>query len=341
MKRALSLLAPGLALAVALPQPARAQQMAPGLVAAFYEMQEGELNAVVAIEDFPVIDKQKPVLTRADATVNIETTQDALPGTTLADNFYIRWTGKIRIAKDADYTFYTESDDGSRLFVDGKQVVDNGGLHGAQEANGVAHLTPGDHDLKIEFFDASFDATMKASWSANGVERAIIPASVLFHSEPGKEGLQPGLWGEYFDFSAGVFPKPPADRKTTVKRVDRTVNYEQTADNFEGTTLSDNFFVRWTGKITIPKDGKYTFTTESDDGSRLLIDGTPVVSNGGPHGMMEASGDIELKAGAHDIVIEYYEIGGDAGMKASWSGPGVDKEIIPERVLSHDKAAEK
>lgn len=335
------LVAPGLALTVALPRPAFAQTT-PGLVAAFYEMQEDELNATATnLEDFPTIDKQKPVLTRADATVNIEQTQDPLPGTTLAENFYIRWTGKVRIAKAADYTFYTESDDGSRLFVDGKQVVDNGGLHGAQEANGVVNLTAGDHDIKIEFFEAGSDATMKASWSAEGVDRNIIPANVLFHSEPGKDGLQPGLWGEYYDFNGGAFPKPPADRKPVVKTVDRTVNYEQTPDNFVGTQLSDNFFARWTGKITVPKDGKYTFYTESDDGSRLLIDGNAVVNNGGPHGMTEVSGEVDLTAGAHDIVIEYFEIGGDAGMKASWSGPGVDKEIIPERVLSHDKAAEK
>ena len=316
--------------------PVGAQDTAPGLSAEFFEMQPEEF--MVGLQDFPLVaEGQKPTLARADATVNIESTLEALPDTTLVENFYVRWTGKIRVPREGNYTFTTESDDGSRLFIDGKQVVDNGGLHGAQEASGDVRLTPGDHDIKIEFFESGGDATMKAYWSGEGGNREIIPAKALFHREEGKADLQPGLWGEYFDAAGLIFPQPPADRLPTTKRVDRTVNFEQTADNFGGTTLSENFFARWKGKIVVPRDGKYTFTTESDDGSRLLIDGKVVVNNGGVHGMQEASGEVELKAGEHDIVIEYFEIGGDAGMKASWTGPGLDKEIIPERVLTHKK----
>lgn len=321
--------------------PARAQETAPGLAGHYWEMLAEELQAEAkALEDYPDVATQKPVIARADATVNIESTQEALPGTMLVENFYIRWTGKIRIAKEGDYTFTTESDDGSRLLIDGKQVVDNGGLHGAQEASGDVRLTAGDHDIKIEFFEGGGDASMKASWATQGVDKQIIPATVLFHKAEGKDDLQPGLWAEYFDFGAGVFPQPPVGRQPNYKRVARTINVEQTADTFGDTAFVDNFFARWTGTIKIPKDGKYTFTTESDDGSRLLIDGKVIVSNGGPHGMQEASGDIELKAGDHAIVIEYYEIGGDAGMKVSWAAEGMEKAIIPENVFSHKKADE-
>jgi hypothetical protein len=51
---------------------------------------------------------------------------------------------------------------------------------------------------------------------------------------------------------------------------------QHTAETFPGTQMSDHFYVRWTGKVRIPRDGKYTFFTESDDGSRLWIDKLPL-----------------------------------------------------------------
>src|SRR5688572_3009980 len=88
---------------------ANAQEMAPGLSADFYEMQPEEFS--VNLEDFPIIPEgQKTILARADSMINIESTTEAVPGTELFENVYIRWTGKIRIATEGDYTFYTESD---------------------------------------------------------------------------------------------------------------------------------------------------------------------------------------------------------------------------------------
>lgn len=338
MKRAL-LVATGFIMSL-MAVPLGAQEKASGLVGEYWQMQAEELGGgTILIQDFPIITDQKPVLARADATINIDSTQETLPGTTLADNYYIRWTGKIRIAKEADYTFYTESDDGSRLIIDGKPVVGNGGLHGAQEASGTVNLKPGDHDILIEYFDATFDALMKASWSSPELNREIIPANVLWHKAPGKDELQVGLWGEYFDFSNG-FPQPPANRKADFKRVSRTLDFEPTEGEFGNTTLSDNFFARWSGTLRVPKAGKYTFYTSSDDGSRLLINGKPVVNNGGPHEMQEASGEIELTAGEHPIVVEYYDMGAHAGLKVSWAGADLEKAVIAENYLSHLRAAE-
>ena len=320
--------------------PLGAQEKASGLVGEYWQMQAEDLMPdAILIQDFPIITNQKPVLARADATIDIDSTKEALRGTGLADNFYIRWQGKLRIATEADYTFYTESDDGSRLLIDGNPIVGNGGLHGAQEASGTLKLKPGDHDILIEYFDATFDALMKASWSSPAMKREIIPANVLWHKAPGKDELQPGLWGEYFDFNTG-FPQPPTDRKANFKRVDRTLNFEPTEGEFGNTTLSENFFARWSGTLRVPKAGKYTFYTASDDGSRLLINGKQIVNNGGPHEMQEVGGEIELTAGEHPIVVEYYDIGSHAGLKLSWAGPDLEKAIIAENYLSHLRAAE-
>jgi putative heme-binding domain-containing protein len=96
------------------------------------------------------------------------------------------------------------------------------------------------------------------------------------------------------------------------------------------------FALRFTGTIQIPKEGSYTFYTESDDGSRLYIDGKLVVNNDGLHGMDEKSGKVTLKAGPHALLATYFNNGGGEGYKVSWQGPGVNKGTIPVAALGGD-----
>ncbi len=159
------------------------------------------------------------------------------------------------------------------------------------------------------------------------------------HPSIAAEPLAPGLTGEYFDLGDSVedFPTLPADKKPTLKRVDKNLNFRSTSMTFPDTKLQSHFAIRWTGKIRIPKDGKYTFFLESDDGSRLLIDGKQVVENGGLHEMQESSGRVELKAGDHNLKVDYFENENDggAGCVLSWKAEDLAKEVVPEKVLFH------
>jgi hypothetical protein len=160
-----------------------------------------------------------------------------------------------------------------------------------------------------------------------------------FNGAIAAEESGPGLIGEYYDLGVSVetFPTISADKKPTIKRVDKTLNFRSTTMTFPDTKLQSHFAIRWTGKIKIPKDGKYTFFLESDDGSRLFIDGKQVVDNGGLHEMQVDSGTVELKAGDHEIKVEYYENDNDggAGCVLSWKAEGLPKEVVPEKALSH------
>jgi hypothetical protein len=147
----------------------------PGLTGRYYQMTN-------SLQDFPTIPAEmKPDVERVDKQINFAATFEAFPGTKLVDNFYVVWTGKIRIPAEGAYTFFLESDDGSRLFIDGVQVVDNGGLHDMQEGMGKAELKAGDHVIKIEFFDATEEAGCILSWKSAKIERQVVPENVLFH----------------------------------------------------------------------------------------------------------------------------------------------------------------
>ena len=97
----------------------------------------------------------------------------------------------------------------------------------------------------------------------------------------------------------------------------------------------DKFGLRFRGAVRIPRDGRYTFFTNSDDGSWLWIDGQMVVENGGLHGNRERSGDVELEAGLHQIMVTMFENGGDEGLSVSLSGPELRKQEIPVDMLVH------
>ena len=112
------------------------------------------------------------------------------------------------------------------------------------------------------------------------------------------------------------------------------VNFASTSGNFATSGRADNVGAVFTGWVTVPSAGVWTFFTNSDDGSRLSIGSTVVVGNDGLHGMVEQSGTIALAAGTHAIRIEFFERTGGAGLIASWQGPGVAKAAIPASALT-------
>jgi hypothetical protein len=312
-----------------------AEGLQPGLNAEYFQMESG-------LEDFPTIQpSRKPTIQRVDKDINFASTTEAFPGTQLVDNFYVRWTGVLRAPKDGRYKFYLESDDGSRLFVDGKEVVNNGGTHAMEEVSGEAQLKAGEHDIKVEFFEAEVDAGCILSWEADGQAKEVVPASVLFHkaasnAEP-SPGRAAGLNAEFFTTEEGSedFPDFPPGKAPALKRVDKDINFESTQDDWPGTHFKDFFYIRWTGFIRIPEEGNYTFFLESDDGSRMFIDGKQVLDNGGAHAMEEVSGSMKLTAGEHALKVEFFEKDVDAGCKMSWKSSNIEKQIVPASVLSH------
>ena len=86
----------------------------------------------------------------------------------------------IKIDKTGLYKFYTSSNDGSKLYVDGKLIVDNDGLHGPVQKSGTVQLTKGLHDIMVEYFQGGGSKVLMVFYSSEDVEYRPIPGSVLF-----------------------------------------------------------------------------------------------------------------------------------------------------------------
>jgi len=99
----------------------------------------------------------------------------------------------------------------------------------------------------------------------------------------------------------------------------------------------DAFGLAFTGRVWAPADGKYTFHTTSDDGSKLWIGDELVVENDGVHPSAEKSGVVFLKAGLHPIRVTFFEAFGHEALRVSYSGPGIRKQVIPPSALFTQK----
>jgi hypothetical protein len=99
----------------------------------------------------------------------------------LRDHFYIRWEGYVKIDTEGDYTFYTRSDDGSRLYINDKQIVDNPGWHGMRTKEGTVTLTKGKHAFWAEVFEGGGGAGMEVHYKGpdSGNQKVKLPSSVL------------------------------------------------------------------------------------------------------------------------------------------------------------------
>ncbi len=98
---------------------------------------------------------------------------------------------------------------------------------------------------------------------------------------------------------------------------------------------ADHFALRFEGLLEVPARGTWRFTTDSDDGSRLWIGDRLVVRNDGIHPVVSAAGELTLEAGLHPIRITFFEHEGGQELRVSWEGPGVPRQPLPARALSH------
>jgi alpha-L-fucosidase len=137
-------------------------------------------------------------------------------------------------------------------------------------------------------------------------------------------GLVPGIAYRYFHGSWDSIPDFTALSPLKAGRL----------RNFETPRLrAENYAFTYDAFVSVPATGVYSFFTETDDGSRLFVDDSLVVDNGGLHGMLEKRGVVALEAGLHALRVTYFNKTGGAGLGVFWRGPVFDKSPVPDAAL--------
>jgi mono/diheme cytochrome c family protein len=145
-------------------------ETAPGIA---YEYFEGSWGKI------PDFDALKPVATGVAFAFDTKLCKKE-------DNIGLRFRGYLDVPQDGLYTFYTISDDGSRLFLGRTLVVNNDGTHPPQEASGALYLKKGKHALTVEWFEGGGGEELKVQWEGPGLPKRPIPPGLLAHPRAGR-----------------------------------------------------------------------------------------------------------------------------------------------------------
>ncbi len=266
-------------------------------------------------------------LIRTDAEVAFNW-QGESPDPALEPNrFSVRWSGQVEALHSETYTFYTGSNDGVRLWVDGQLLIDNWTDHTYTEDSGTINLIAGQkYDIKLEYYDKTGNAVSALYWESASRDKEIIPQSQLYPETQPSQGRGSGLKGQYFD------NKNFTNLKLT--RTDAAIDFNWVDGSPDPQIQADTFSVRWSGQVEALYDEEYTFYTTSDDGVRLWVNGQLLIDNWTDHAVVENSGSIVLAAGQkYDIQLEYYENFTYSSVQLGWSSSTQPKEIIPTALL--------
>lgn len=141
----------------------------PGLAAEYYER--------------PGLERSKLILRRIDPNINFNSVNGPPAPGLPKDRFAARWMGYLEVAQDGQYKFSAEHDNGMRLWVDGKSLVNQWNLETYRSETEYLFLKAGHHSLCVEFFDTGGECFFKLMWSQkNGFSNQILPPERLFHT---------------------------------------------------------------------------------------------------------------------------------------------------------------
>jgi len=246
-----------------------------------------------------------PVLVRDDPAINFDWGGRSPGNGVDSDHFSVRWTRSVSF-EGGRYRFYVTCDDGARLWIDGQLVIDQWHDHPVTTYTAELTLYGGVHHLRMEYYENMGMAVAKLWW-----ERT--------------DGMPISGWrGEYYG-------NPWLSGAPTLVRQDAEVNFDWGGGSPDPAIPPDNFSVRWTRDVYFETTGHYTFSTTTDDGVRLWVDGRLIIDQWKDQPATTHTATIYLTQGTHPVRMEYYEHLGNALARLSWqyvTPPPPPEEIV-------------
>ncbi len=143
--------------------------------------QESDTGTGLSAKYYNTKDLTGNYIDRIDQTIDFNWGYNS-PGNNInSDSFSAEWTGQVKPLYSETYTFYTTSDDGVRLWVDGQQIINNWTGHSAKEDSGTITLNAGQkYDIKLQYFDSAEAARISLSWKSNSQAKQVIPQTQLY-----------------------------------------------------------------------------------------------------------------------------------------------------------------
>ncbi len=301
-----------------------------------------------------------PVLVRDDAAIDFDwgvgPPLDWMPD----DNFSVRWTREVDFTPGY-YRFVTLADDGVRVWVGDRILIDKWQDMEYELHYVDGTYLQGRHTVRVEYYERAGHARVRCWWEAGTDGNApptylaapttvapAAPASAPVVTAPGVEADDPAPsewrlckddgWTAAYFANTGLSGEPVLTRVETA--LDHNWGWGSPGDGApsewrlckddgapsewrlckDDGVPKDNFSARWTQPLTF-QGGLYRFTTYTDDGVRLWVDGKLLINSWRPmRGYRSAT--VRLDEGTHDVQMEYYERTGVALARLTWRRVG-------------------
>lgn len=221
------------------------------------------------------------------------------------DNWAARFVRTLNMAP-GPYVISANADDGVRVYLDGKRIIDEW-TEGSFDSRPRTFTAPlnGVHTIAVDYFDATGNAALRVRITPQtGTASVPAPAvpiasrlSVIENTWRAQyfSGASPGGVPAYEEY---VYLPPPTDGS----RLNQNWGYASPP----GIANTDYFSAIFEGKFYF-EDGDYGFMTQSDDGSRVLINGMPVIEKWRVGNDRATNNFARIQAGWHTIRVEYFE----------------------------------
>ena len=234
-----------------------------------------------------------PAFIRNDAALNFNWGTAGPGGGIAGTNFSTRWTRSVYLENGA-YRFTATTDDGARVWVNNRLIINNWRDQPPTAASGDITLVAGYQQIRMEYFNRAGGALAQLAWTpvAGGAE----------------------IWnGEYFN-NPGLAGAP------TLFRGDHDLNFNWgAASPGAGIASSQNWSARWNARKTASITGYYTVVATSDDGVRVFVDNVNILDKWFDQAPATYAVSVYLGAGAHDWRVEYYQRAGGAQLRVAIS----------------------
>ena len=142
------------------------------------------------VSDLPNLDTLKPDREQVSRGLDISVAgRDS--------NFIVSFRGYLPIAKPGNHLFRLSSDDGSVLYIDGKKIIDNDGVHANDSKQNAIRLDAGIHEIRVDYFEAGGEEVLTLDWEIPGQKMAAIDKAIVMTRdgsapiEPAKNQTQP------------------------------------------------------------------------------------------------------------------------------------------------------
>ncbi|HUS25893.1 MAG TPA: PA14 domain-containing protein [Nevskiaceae bacterium] len=271
-----------------------------------------------------------PVATRVDENVDFNWWLDGpIPGYSQTDWFYGRWSGYFVAPKTGTYYFGANADDSGSIYVNNQFITSScysGVCYGSSVNLTAGQVVP----IRAEHMDATGQAYFHM-YVKGAVDEQIVPQAWL------QTGVRPvaqthGLTGYYYN-DDGTHNLDSTTKSLFMQRTDPLISFYW-GNGSPAPNGPTEFMTRWSGYLTVPVTGAYTFGTNSDDGTRVKVNNNTVVDTWGGCCALMWGSTVNLTAGQSvPISVDYFDGGGTAAMNLMVTG-AVSQQVVPTSWLS-------